>query len=86
MKLPKINVYVTSYFENNKQKSSDIWNGIRSLVNIKSSDIWKGIRSLINIKYFKSSFKLLDNDHNLISDHFATIGSAIEQKIRYAYH
>ena len=29
--------YYTSYFERNKQKSSDIWKGISSLVNIKAS-------------------------------------------------
>ena len=67
--------YFTSHFEINKQKSSDIWKGIRSLVNIKS------------LKF--STFKLLDNNHNLISepqkisiifnDHFASTGSAKEQ-------
>ena len=73
--------YFTSYFEKNKQKSSDIW---------------KGIRSPVNIKPLKSpSFKLLDDNKNLISDlskisnifnnHFATIGSVIEQNIPYAY-
>ena len=73
--------YFTSYFEKNKQKSSDIWKGIRSLVNIKP------LKS--------SSFKLLNDNKNLISDpskisnifsnHFATIGSVIEQNIPYAY-
>ena len=55
----------------------------------------KGIRSLVNIKSLKSSScKLLDNNHNQISDpkkisiifndHYSTIGSAIEQKLSYA--
>ena len=69
--------YYASYFENNKHKSSKIWKGIRSLVNIKSTK--------------SSNIKLLDEHNNLISDpkkisklfnhHFATIGSKIEQKI-----
>ena len=29
--------YYTLYFEKNKHKSSDIWKGIRSLVNLKSA-------------------------------------------------
>ena len=69
--------YYISYFEKNKNKSSEIWKGIKSLVNIKSSKI--------------SNIKLLDVNNNLISDprkitnmfnnHFSTIGSKIEQKI-----
>ena len=64
-------------FEINKNKSSGIWNGIRSLVNLKSAK--------------SSNIKLLDQNINLISDpkkiyntfndHFASIGSKIEQKI-----
>ena len=42
MKLPRTNVkekmLITSNFENNKQKSAEIWKGIRSLVNIKSTN------------------------------------------------
>ena len=59
---------------------------------MKSSDIWKGIRSLVNIKPSKTSnIKLMDENENLISDprkianifndHFATIGSNVQQKI-----
>ena len=69
--------HYASYFENNKMKSSDIWKGIRSLVNIKPSKT--------------SNIKLMDENENLISDpwkianifndHFATIGSNVQQKI-----
>ena len=69
--------YYTSYFEKNKHKSSDIWKGIRSLVNLKSA------KTII--------IKLLDKNKNLISDpkkisntfnnYFSTIGPKIEQKI-----
>ena len=62
--------YYSSYFEENKQKSSEIWKGIRSLVNIKSSK--------------SSTIKLLDENSNLVSDpnkiscvfnnYFSTIG------------
>ena len=69
--------HYVSYFENNKMKSSDIWRGIRSLVNIKPSKT--------------SNIKLMDENENLISDprkianifndHFATIGSNGQQKL-----
>ena len=69
--------YYTSFFEKNKQKSAEIWKGIRSLVNIKSSKL--------------SNIKLLDENNQLIADpekivntfnnYFSTIGSKIEQKI-----
>ena len=69
--------YYSSYFERNKQKSSDIWKGIRSLVNIKGSKV--------------TSLKLLNESNNLISDsktissmfnnYFSTIGTSIESKI-----
>ena len=45
--------FYSSYFEKNKQKSSEIWKGIRSLVNIKASKC--------------SSIKLL-NKNNLVTD------------------
>ena len=74
-----VKAYFTSYSEKNKNVSSDIWNGIRSLVNLKSAK--------------SSNIKLLDQNKNLISDpkkisnifndHFASIGSKIEQKIPY---
>ena len=69
--------YYRSYFEKNKHKSSEIWKGIRSLVNLKPSKA--------------SSYKLLDENDNLITDpkrisnifnnHFSTIGPKIERKI-----
>ena len=69
--------YYTAYFEKNKCKPNEIWKGIRSLVNVKSSK--------------SSTIKLFDTNENLISDskavsdifnnHFATIGSKIEQRI-----
>ena len=72
--------YYMSYFEKNKHKSSEIWKGIRSLVNLKSSKT--------------SNLKLLDINNNLVSDqkkisntfnnYFASIGSKIQQKIIFA--
>ena len=69
--------YFTSRFEKNKNKSKDIWKGIRSLVNIKNAP--------------SSSIKLMDDNKNLISDptqianifndHYSTIGPKVQQKI-----
>ena len=69
--------YYSSYFEKNFNKSSEIWKGIRSLVNIKSPG--------------SNNINLLDENENLIidemeivnkfSDYFASIGSIIESKI-----
>ena len=80
MKSPKINALVKRLITHHILK------------NKKSSDIWKGIRSLVNLKSAKSSnIKLLDQNNNLVSDskkisnifndHFVSIGSKIEQKI-----
>ena len=55
----------------------------------KSKDIWKGIRSLVNVKAAKtSSIKLMDENSNLISDpsqianifndHYSTIGPKVQ--------
>ena len=46
--------YFNSYFEKNKQKSSEIWKGIRLLVNTKAPK--------------SSNIKLMDDHNNLISD------------------
>ena len=65
------------YFEKNKQKTSEIW---------------KGIKRLVNISIPKSTvFKLVDGEGNLISEmrkicnifnnHFSTIGSKVGSKI-----
>ena len=69
--------YYYSYFEKNKLKSSEIWKGISSLVNIKVSK--------------SSSIKLLNGNKNLVSNpkiisnifnhYFSTIGPEIERKI-----
>ena len=69
--------YYSSYFAKNKHKSSEIWKGINSLVNIKSSKI--------------SIIKLLDDNNNLVSDprkishkfnhYFSKIGRDIKRKI-----
>ena len=71
--------YFTSYFEKNKHRSSEIWKGIRALVNLKPC------KSL--------NIKLLDGNNNLVSDpkkisntfndYFSTIGSKIERKIPF---
>ena len=70
-------MYYSQYFEKNITKSSEIWKGIRSLVNIKSSS--------------KDKISLLDENNNLINDeieivnkfndYFVSIGSLIESKI-----
>ena len=69
--------YYASYFEKNKLKSSEVWKGIRSLVNIKASK--------------STSIKLLNDNENLVSDpqvisymfnnYFSSIGPKIERKI-----
>ena len=69
--------YFNSYFENNKQKSFNIWKGIRLLVNTKAPK--------------SSNIKLMDDHNNLISDpqkianifndHFSTVGSKVDSKI-----
>ena len=69
--------HYTKQFEKNKNKSKDIWKGIRSLVNIKASKT--------------SNIKLMDEDNNLISDslqianifnnQYSTIGKKVQQKI-----
>ena len=69
--------HYTALFEKNKNKASDTWKSIRSLVNIKPAKA--------------SSIKLLDGNKNLISDprkivnvfndHFSTIGNKVQQKI-----
>ena len=69
--------HFSAYFENNRKKSSEIWRGIRSLVNVKKSK--------------SSNIKLQDSDGNLITDpkkiadmfndHFATVGHKVQQKI-----
>ena len=69
--------HFTTYFAENKKKSSDIWKGIKSIVNIKPSK--------------SSSIKLMDDNKNLISDplkianifndHFSTLGKKVQEKI-----
>ena len=69
--------HYVSYFENNKMKSSDIWKGIRSLVNIKPS-------KTSNIKLMDANENLISDPRkiaNIFNDHFATIGSNVQQKI-----
>ena len=65
------------FFEKNRNKSSEIWKGIKSLIQMKSTS--------------KQSIRLMDKHNNLFSDHlaiankfndyFSTIGSFVEQKI-----
>ena len=69
--------YYSAFFERNKYKSSEVWKGIRALVNLKTSK--------------SSNFKLLGQDNTLISDptkisnifnnHFSSIGASIDRKI-----
>ena len=76
-KLDSKALYFSQFFEKNRAKSSEIWKGIRSLVNIKSSR--------------NNNINLLDKNNELINDHlliankfneyFSTIGSVINNKI-----
>ena len=69
--------YYFSYFEKKQQKSSEIWKGTRSLVNIN--------------KFKSSSINLLNENGNLVSDptkisdifnqYFSTIGPEIGKTI-----
>ena len=71
--------YYTAFFQENQKKSSKIWEGIRSLVNIKATK--------------SPSIKLLDENDNLVSDpniisnlfnhYFATVGPEIERNIPF---
>ena len=70
-------MHYATYFENNREKSSEIWKGIRNLVNVKSAS--------------KTNINLFDNDRNLISDqkniankfnnYFVNVGISIENNI-----
>ena len=70
-------MHYASYFEKNGEKSSEIWKGIRNLVNVKSAN--------------KANINLFDNDRNLISDqkniankfnnYFVNVGISMENKI-----
>ena len=69
-------LYFSQFFEKNRTKSSEIWKGIRSLVNIKSS-------RNNNINLLGKNNELI-NDHLLtakFNDYFSTIGSVINNKI-----
>ena len=73
-------IYYTHFFEKNKAKSSEIWKGIRSLVNIKSSTN-KNINLLDNNNNNNNN-DLLNNSlkiTNRFNDYFSTIGSSIEK-------
>ena len=71
--------YYTSYFETNKNKSLDIWKGIRSLVIIKSP-------KSSNIMLLDVNENLTDSKKisNIFNNHFSTIGSKIDRKISFA--
>ena len=70
-------LYFTAFFEANCNKTSEIWKGIRTLVNIKSS--------------YNSKINLLDENNNIVNEpkviankfnnYFTNIGPNIEKKI-----
>ena len=61
----------------NKDKSSKIWKEIRSLVNLKSINV-SSIKLLdINQNVTSDSLKIA----NIFNDHYATLGSNVQQKI-----
>ena len=68
--------YYSSYFEKNKLKSSEVWKGIRSLVNIKASKI--STIKLLNDDDLVSDPKIISN---IFNNYFSTIGPDIERKI-----
>ena len=69
--------YYNNFFEINKNKSSIIWKGIRSLVNIRSSS--KKIISLIDENGSKIIIPLSISTH--FNKYFASVGANIEKKI-----
>ena len=72
-----ISCYGIKLPENNKNKASDIWKGIRSLVNIKPTKA-SSIKLLDENKKFISDPRKIVN---IINDHFSTIGTKVQQKI-----
>ena len=66
-----------SLFERNKNKSSDTWKCIRSLVNIKPA-------KSSSIKLLDESGKLISDPSlisNIFNDHFSTLGAKVQNKI-----
>ena len=69
--------YYNNFFEINKNKSSIIWKGIRSLVNIRSSS--KKIISFIDENGSKIIIPQSISTH--FNKYFASVGANIEKKI-----
>ena len=69
--------YFISYFEKNKKKSSEIWKGIKSLVNTKIPKS-SNIKLMDEQNNLVSDFKLIAN---IFNDHFSTVGSKVDSKI-----
>ena len=68
--------HYAAYFEKNRNKPSDIWVGIRSLVNIKPT-------KATSIKLFDENKNLISDPRkivNVFNDHFSTIGTKVQQK------
>ena len=68
--------YFTAYFEKNKKKSSEVWKGIRSLVNIKQTKT--------NLFKLKIQDQLISDPKkvaNTFNMHFSTLGSNVQKKI-----
>ena len=66
-----------SLFEKNKNKSSDTWKCIRSLVNIKPA-------KSTSIKLMDDNGKLITDQSqisNIFNDHFSTLGAKVQSKI-----
>ena len=68
--------YYLTYFEKNKKKSSEIWKGIRSLVNVSKT-------KTNQIKLLDKNEIISDSDKvaNISNHHFATVGHKVQQKI-----
>ena len=71
--------YYTSFFQRNKNKTSEIWKGIRKLVNIS-----KNKNSMTNLLDQNKNF-ISNHDKivNIFTDYFVSIGSAISRRIKY---
>ena len=68
--------YNITQFENNKNKSSKIWQNIRKLVNVKSAKT-SVIKLLIDDKIISDPTQ----NANTFNDHFSKLGAKVQQKI-----
>ena len=68
--------YNTDIFEKNKNKSSQVWQNIRKLVNVKAVK-----SSRIKLMMDKNIVNDSTEISNVFNNHFSTLGSKVQQKI-----